>query len=168
MAESNHNPTIIAAIIGVIGSIGVAIIANWDKLNGYRKPEEPTPIQSTMAPVHPPITPQPPPAVPTSIDISGDWYNPAAPAAGSSHIEQQNDSFQFSGWGMMPQGIRYETQGSGNLAAQNLTYAYTALYQNGWVSQGSCNGTVTANGSRITATCSDTILGTFVSAGVRQ
>lgn len=34
MAESVHNPTIVAEIIGVIGSISVTIISNWNKLVG--------------------------------------------------------------------------------------------------------------------------------------
>jgi hypothetical protein len=170
MAESNHNPTIIAAVIGVIGSICVAIISNWDKLTGHQTSAVLPIGQQVAPPVYPPIDKEKPVAAAQApvIDISGDWYNPALPSAGGTHIEQQNDSFQFNGWGMLPQGVGYELQGNGNLLARTLTYSYTAQYQNGWISKGSCTGTVTANGGRITATCSDSIMGTYVSAGVKQ
>ncbi|AMK78458.1 MULTISPECIES: hypothetical protein [Methylomonas] len=170
MAESNHNPTIVAAIIGVIGSISVAIISNWDKLTGQQKIADSTLTQPIAKTAYPPLDKEKPEVIPPTplIDISGDWYNPAAPTAGGTHIEQQNDSFQFQGWGMLAQGIGYTSKGSGNLIAQTLTYDYTAQYQNGWVSKGNCTGTVTPNGEKITATCTDTIMGTYVSAGVRQ
>ncbi|WP_020481536.1 hypothetical protein [Methylomonas sp. MK1] len=170
MAESNQNPAIAAAIIGVIGSISVAIITNWDKLTGQQKDAASPPAQQIVTATYPPIAKTTPAVVESSpvIDISGDWYNPAAPTAGGTHIDQQSDSFEFQGWGMLAQGIGYTSKGSGNLIAQTLTYDYTAQYQNGWVSKGNCTGTVTPNGAKITATCTDTIMGTYVSAGVRQ
>ncbi|OAI03707.1 hypothetical protein [Methylomonas methanica] len=170
MAESNQNPAIAAAIIGVIGSISVAIITNWDKLTGQQKTAESPPTQQIATAIYPPIDKTKPAVVESLpvIDISGDWYNPAAPTAGGTHIDQQSDSFEFQGWGILAQGIGYTSKGSGNLINQTLTYDYTAQYQNGWVSKGNCTGTVTPNGAKITATCTDTIMGTYVSAGVRQ
>jgi hypothetical protein len=170
MAESNPNPAIAAAIIGVIGSISVAIITNWDKLTGQQKEAASPPAQQMVTANYPPIAKTTPAVVESSpvIDISGDWYNPAAPTAGGTHIDQQSDSFEFQAWGMLAQGIGYTSKGSGNLIAQTLIYDYTAQFQNGWVSKGNCTGTVTPNGAKITATCTDTIMGTYVSAGVRQ
>ncbi|MBD9356656.1 hypothetical protein [Methylomonas albis] len=134
MAESNHNPTIVAAIFGVNGSISMAIISNWDKLTGQQKATETTLTQAIATPPYAPLKKEKPAIVlpPQVIDISGDWYNSAAPTAGGTHIDQQNDSFQFQAWGMLAQGVGY------------------------------------TNGARITATCTDTIMGTYISAGVRQ
>ncbi len=171
MAESGPNATIVATVITVIGSVAVAVISNWNKI--FPKPQVSPPPVTAVAP-EPAANASPPPSgkiqvappVPI-IDISGTWYNPAAPANGS-RIVQQNSGFQFSSWGMLPQGIGYESKGSGTVVAQNITYNYFAQYQNGWTSQGNCSGTVSSDGNQITATCSDNVLGTFVSAGIKQ
>lgn len=171
MAESGSNATIIATVITVIGSVAVAVISNWDKISP--KPQVSAPPVTSAAPQPAPNGIQlangnsEVPPTPAVIDISGTWYNPSAPANGS-RIVQQNSGFQFSSWGMLPQGIGYESKGSGTVVAQNISYNYFAQYQNGWTSQGNCSGTVSSDGRQITATCSDNVLGTFVSAGIKQ
>lgn len=175
MSESGTNATIVAAIIGVIGSITVALISNWDKFFPKQAVTPPAPTitgdtgtshgATTTGKIE--VTTIPPAIAPARIDIGGTWYNPAAPANGS-FIVQQNNDFQFKGWGMLPQGIAYESKGSGEIIAQTVTYNYIAQYQNGWASQGNCSGTVSANGSQLTATCTDNLLGTFVSSGIKQ
>lgn len=173
MSESSTNATIVTAIIGVIGSIAVAIISNWDKIFPGHANNQSAAIRSPtvdMASNGETISangrPNPPPTRPP-INISGNWRNPTAPANGS-YIVQQNENFQFKSWGMLPQGIAYESEGSGSIVEKNLSYQYVAQYQNGWSSQGSCSGTVNSTGDQLTATCTDTLMGTFVSSGIKQ
>lgn len=173
MSESSTNATIITAIIGVIGSIAVAIISNWDKIFPGHPNNQSDTIESpaveisnngatTSAQSRP--TPQP---RQRPVNISGNWRNPTAPANGS-YIAQQNENFQFKGWGTLPQGIAYESEGSGSIVETNVSYQYVAQFQNGWSSQGSCSGTVNSSGDQLTATCTDTLMGTFVSTGIKQ
>ncbi|QPK65131.1 hypothetical protein IVG45_09445 [Methylomonas sp. LL1] len=173
MSESSTNVTIVVAVIGVIGSITVALISHWDKLNPPPAKDAPIPqpivlIGNTSDPAIASITkPQPAPPKPV-INIAGNWYNPAAPAAGGSYITQQSEHFEFQGWGLLPQGIGFQTEGNGSLIDQQVNYSYVAQYQNGWTSQGNCSGTVSANGVQMTTTCTDNIMGTFVSTGVKK
>jgi hypothetical protein len=105
-----------------------------------------------------------PPSVPS---IAGSWRDPNVPSNGS-RITQEGNSFQFNGWGVLPNGIPFMSSGSGTVTGLNITTTYTTRYQNGWVSNGQCMGTASLDGSRMTLTCTDSILGTFVSLGVRE
>ncbi len=149
MAGSRYNATVIAAVITVVGSIAVALIANWDKFE--RSPTGAPPAKT----------------VESVIKIAGHWRDPNMPGNGS-RITQVGNSFQFTGWGVLPQGIPYESSGSGTVNGQNITSTYTARYRNGLVSSGNCWGTVSPDGLRMTITCQDSLLGTFVSSDVRE
>jgi hypothetical protein len=105
-----------------------------------------------------------PPSVPS---IAGSWRDPNVPSNGS-RITQEGNSFQFNGWGVLPNGIPFMSSGSGTVTGLNITTTYTTRYQNGWVSNGQCMGTASLDGSRMTLTCTDNILGTFVSLWVRE
>jgi hypothetical protein len=63
MGDSSSNTAITAAVIGVVGSIAVALITNWDKFSGApRNTDAPRIEQSTPAQTSPqPATAQPPP-----------------------------------------------------------------------------------------------------------
>ena len=104
---------------------------------------------------------------PSVTSISGSWRDPNFPSNGS-RIIQDGNSFRFNGWGVLPNGIPFITSGSGTVTGQNITSKYTTTYQNGWVSNGECMGTASLDGSRMTSTCTDNVLGTFVSSGVRE
>ena len=104
---------------------------------------------------------------PSVTSISGSWRDPNFPSNGS-RIIQDGNSFRFNGWGVLPNGIPFITSGSGTVTGQNITSKYTTTYQNGWVSKGECMGTASLDGSRMTSTCTDNVLGTFVSSGVRE
>jgi hypothetical protein len=112
-----------------------------------------------------PIKPPPPPS--SVINISGGWRDPHNPANGS-RITQEGNSFQFDGWGVLPQGIPFKSSGSGTINEQSITSTYTTTYQNGEIANGNCSGDVSRDGSRMTSTCTDNILGTFVISGVKQ
>ena len=101
------------------------------------------------------------------VSIDGGWRDVNNPANGSQ-ITQQGNSFQFQGWGILPQGIQYKSTGSGTITGQTITSTYTTTYQNGSISQGTCSGTISADGLQMTLTFTDNVLGTFVSSAVRQ
>ena len=100
------------------------------------------------------------------VSIDGGWRDVNNPANGSQ-ITQQGNSFQFQGWGILPQGIQYKSNGSGTITGQTITSTYTTTYQNGSISQGRCSGTISSDG-QMTLTCTDNVVGTFVSSAVRQ
>ena len=104
---------------------------------------------------------------PSVTSIAGSWRDPNFPSNGS-RITQVGNSFRFNGWGVLPNGIPFMSSGSGIVNGQNITSAYTTKYQNGWVSNGECMGTASLDGSQMMLTCTDNILGTFVSSGVRE
>jgi hypothetical protein len=166
MADSSSRTTITAAVIGVIGSVLVALIANWDKFTGAPNAITTPPIQSS-APAQPVPTVPPKDDVPSVTNIAGTWRDVNYPTNGS-RIVQEGNSFQFNGWGVLPQGIGFESVGAGTITGQSVTTTYTARYQDGSTSSGSCSGTVSGDGSRMTSTCTDSELGTFVSSGQRQ
>jgi hypothetical protein len=112
-----------------------------------------------------PIKPPPPP--PHVINIDGSWRDSNNPRNGS-RITQEGNSFQFNGWGALPQGIPFESTGNGTVTGEDIKSTYTTRYLNGWIAQGNCSGTVSRDGSRMTSTCTDNVLGTFVISGVRQ
>ena len=100
MASSRYNATIFAAVITVVGSIVVALIANWDK---FRSP--------TVGP--------PPKTVESVIKIAGTWRNIAIPG-NKLLITQDGNSLQFTGWGAF-KGIPFDMSGSGTINGQNIT-----------------------------------------------
>ena len=167
MSDSSHRTAIIAAVIGVIGSIVVALISNWDKFSDSPKRIDIPTIQPST-PTHPvqPITPSRN-DIAAVINIAGSWRDPNSPNDGY-RITQEENLFQFNGWGVLPQGIRFESIGSGTVTGQDVNSTYTTSYQNGWVARGSCSGTASSDGSRMTLTCTDNISGTFVISVVRQ
>jgi hypothetical protein len=166
MADSSHRTAIIAAVITVIGSIVVALITSWDKFADSPKRIDTPLIQaSTPAPTIQPVTPVRDDAA-SVINIAGSWHDPNNPGNGS-RITQEGNAFQFNSWGVLPQGIPFESTGSGTVAGQGLKSTYTTRYQNGWIARGNCSGDVSRDGLRITSTCTDSVLGTFVISGVR-
>lgn len=73
--QSNHRVPIAIAIIGVVGTLGAALIANWDKIF----PPPPQPV-STVAPA---VTPVGPAALPAAIQEM-------APHAPAIELNQEN------------------------------------------------------------------------------
>jgi hypothetical protein len=104
---------------------------------------------------------------PAGAAIAGSWRDLNNPNSGS-RITQDGTSFRFNGWGVLPNGVSFESSGSGTVNGNDIVSTYQARYQNGWTSSGQCRGTVSPDGSRMTLTCTDTILGTFVSSGARD
>jgi hypothetical protein len=80
-------------------------------------------------------------APPSVTSIAGSWRDPNVPSNGS-RITQEGNSFRFNGWGVLPNGIPFITSGSGTVTGQDIASTYTTTYQNGWISNGQCMGTV--------------------------
>lgn len=155
--------TKVTALIAAVTSLIVAINqfrsaktsnANYppsDKHIDPSKDTDPSPVKPTVAPV---------------IRIGGSWRD-VNNSANGSNITQEGSSFQFEGWGNL-QGIPFRSTGSGTITGETITSSYTTTYQSGSVSQGRCQGNVSSDGLQMTLTCTDNVLGTFVSSAARQ
>jgi TIR domain len=106
-------------------------------------------------------------AVDPTLQISGVWRDGNYPNNGSQ-VTQHGNSFSFTRWGVLPNGIRFESSGSGTIAGQRFTSRYNARYQSGDTSAGDCSGTVSTDGLRMELTCRDSLLGTFPVTAIRQ
>lgn len=149
--------TKITALLAAITSLIVAI----NQFNSAKPNYQPTDKHDTSKP------PAPSPTVAAVISIGGSWHD-VNNSGNGSNITQNENSFQFEGWGTLPQGIQFRSTGNGTITGQSITTTYTSTYQNGWTSQGNCSGTINPDGSKMTLTCTDNVLGTFVSSAVRQ
>jgi hypothetical protein len=148
MLESNQRIAIAVAVIGVIGTLGAAFIANWDKI---------------FVP-----SPKPHPEIDESIpNLAGLWLDSDYPSNGSQ-ITQDGNSVHFTRWGILPNGTRFESSGSGSITGRRYTSNYTATYQSGATSTGDCSGTLSPDGKRMELNCRDSLLGAFPVTAIRQ
>ena len=106
-------------------------------------------------------------AVDATLHISGVWRDGNYPN-NRSQVTQDGNSFSFTRSGVLPNGIRFESSGSGTIAGQHYTSRYNARYQSGDTSAGDCSGTVSTDGLRMELTCRDSLLGTFPVTAIRQ
>ncbi|MGH6689274.1 MAG: S1C family serine protease [Gammaproteobacteria bacterium] len=160
------------AVVGVItsegGSAGIAVEADIVRLI-IRAWVPALPAVATP----PPLTPgeQAPASAGRSPaqmpNISGVWRDPQQPGNGSQ-VTQDGNRFHFTRWGVLPNGIRFESSGSGTVTGQGFTSSYSARYQSGTTSTGNCSGTVSPDGTRIEMNCRDSLLGAFPLTSVRQ
>lgn len=176
MGDSASRPIVVAALIGLVGTLGAALIANWN--NFAPAARVPQPVQETR-PARPDAAPTPgalgsatprdrpekreAPDVP---DIAGVWVDTGRPV-NRSEISQEGRDFTFTRQGVLPDGQRFESRGSGRLKGTEVTARYTARYGSGVTSTGSCSGTASSNGMRMELTCEDSLLGTFTGSSSR-
>ena len=79
-----------------------------------------------------------------------------------SQVDQDGPGFRFTRRGVLPNGIQYESSGSGTIiVGQRHTSSYSARYNSGAKSTGNCSGVVSADGQSIESSCKDSLLGTF-------
>jgi hypothetical protein len=189
MADSSHRVAIAVAVIGVMGTLGAALIANWDKIFP-RAPQAPvTPARPASEPVQPrrQAEPAPPPPQParhadaaprplgtpaqpvranTTPQIAGVWRDADNPNNGTK-IDQHGNQLQFTRAGILSDGVRFESAGTGALLESRITLRYVARYQTGSTSTGECSGSVSPGATRITLNCADSLHGTFVTVANR-
>ncbi len=101
------------------------------------------------------------------LDIKGVWRD-SNYQSNLSHINQDGNSFNFQRRGVLPNGTRFESVGSGTITGHRFTSHYKATYQGGVTSVGDCSGTVSPDGMRMEIICSDSLLGPFSSPAFRQ
>ena len=179
MANSSHRATIAVAIIGVVGTLGAALIANWDKVfTAAPQPvATPAPQSSTTAPPARPAerppkvvraepTPQPVRADPAP-QITGLWRDSDNPNNGT-RIQQEGKRLQFTRAGILADGVRFESSGTGTLLGSRITLSYVARYQTGSTSTGECSGSVAAEARSIELSCADSLYGKFVTIASRM
>jgi hypothetical protein len=161
MAEPNHRTAIVVAVLGVVGTLGAALIANWDKIFPHNSPDSDNIKPVVVKPV---LTTPPIDSVPR---IAGVWRDSANPN-NISKISQDGSSFQFSRSGILPNGVLFESTGTGALVGRQIESQYIAKYSTGASSSGQCSGSLSSDDTRIELRCSDSLLGIFAGASIRQ
>ncbi|MEP6609485.1 MAG: toll/interleukin-1 receptor domain-containing protein [Burkholderiaceae bacterium] len=105
--------------------------------------------------------------VPVSIlKIAGVWRDSTAPSNGS-RIAQDGNNFQFTRWGVLSNGIQFQSSGGGTIAGQRVTNTFRTIYQTGATSAGGCAGTISPDATRMDVSCTDSLLGPFAVTLVR-
>jgi hypothetical protein len=99
--------------------------------------------------------------------IAGVWRDSGPPGNGGQ-ITQNGSRFGFLRWGVLPNGVGFESVGTGTISAGRFTSQYDATYQSGVTSAGSCSGTISSSGTRLDMTCTDNVLGVFAVTSFRQ
>jgi hypothetical protein len=154
MAEkSSWTVPIIVAVIGVVGTISTALIANWDKLSGNRSAAAVHSEQVHQEGVPPAAapggatTPAAAAAAATPIDISGTWRDDD----GYSYvIEQRGDRYHFTQY---KSGAEVGT-GDGHVDGKSLTHNFTATDPNtGAPMQGVCNAQLSGDARQMGGLC---------------
>src|SRR5262249_6560321 len=159
-SEANGSKTqIILGVLTLIGVLGGALFANWDKLFHQPSPK-PTPPVEKKSPDPSPSrsdvsTPSP------EINISGVWRDTTW--GNTSQITQQGSKFNFTASGRACVGGYFQSSGSGTIRGDSVESDYQSNF-----SQGHCSGTVSSDGRRMTSICKDTVCGQFQSSSVKQ
>jgi hypothetical protein len=109
------------------------------------------------------------PATVAAPTIAGVWRDLEQPA-NASRISQEGSAFTFTRSGVLSNGTRFDATGSGHVVGNRVTSRYTARYFGTRLetSTGACEGSVSADASRIELSCSDTLLRSFTSVAVRE
>jgi hypothetical protein len=149
MAErSSSTVPIIVAVIGVLGTISAAFIANWDKLSAGRPAQSSASDQiASQNAVAPGTTAQSPNApvsaeIPVAVDVSGTWVD----ADGYEYVfEQKGNYYNFR---QLKNGTQIGS-GSGVLTGRDFTHSFTGVF-----GEGRCAGQVSSDGNVSSGTCS--------------
>jgi hypothetical protein len=163
--KSNTTIQVLVAVLGLVGVLGGALIANWDKVFSRVEPQ--------VAPVHDKSdSPKPshsdpphrssiatPPAVP-GVNISGVWRDPNVGTI--YQVSQDGQSFRFSG-----SHATFESSGLGTIRGHILESSYQTRYRQGGISTGSCAGELSADGKQMVSRCADSLTGQWISLVVR-
>ena len=161
MAETSSRTPLLVAVIGVIGTLGAALIANWDKLTGHAGPP---PAISTEAAT--PSARLPPPAT-MPLNLSGSWRDAANPAT-TSTVVHEGQTMRFTRVGKLSNGVAFESTGTGSVVGTQISTQYAAKFQSGDLSSGQCVGSAAPDGATLILQCTDSLLGRFQSTSLRQ
>lgn len=169
MAEGSHRVTVIVALIGLLGTLGAALLGNWDRVFPRAAPAAAMPASGPGAgstegdgsPVPADERRTTPTPASTTVSIAGVWSDRLYPGI-TSRISQRGARFDFVRGGPLPDGGgRFESEGSGRIDGSRVESRYRTRYADGTASSGSCLGTVDLAGTRMDLFCDDTLLGSF-------
>src|SRR5262249_5477931 len=162
-SEINGSKTqIIVAVITLIGVLGGALFANWDKLfpqNQGATPKPPPGIEE-KSPDPAPSRARPSPLPKAEVNISGVWRDVWG---NTSQVTQQGDRFTYTARGTACNGVIFESSGTGTVRGNSVESDYRSN-----LSQGHCSGTVSSDERQMTSICKDTACGQFQSIAERQ
>ena len=187
MEKPGQHIAIIVAVIGVIGTLGGALIQNWDKLFGRRpvateatqppqtgaarEPAQVAAPSSTTAAATTAAKPRTPAAevaavaesLPEPPALGGVWRELYPNPGTMTYTTQSGGGFRFTRQGSM-QGLPFQAQGSGTFHGTR----FESSYQSTLPSTGVCEGTLSDGGRRTTSVCYDSVYGQFETASERQ
>ena len=168
-SEINGSKTqIIVAALGLIGVLAGALFANWDKI--FAPKPVPTLSSSPDGTTMVVKSPEPPVADPAEdhntaaplpeINLSGVWRDNWG---NTSQITQQGSSYTYIAWGTACNGGFFKTTGTGTIRGNTVESDYQSN-----ISRGSCSGSVSSDGRRMTLICNDSVCNQFSSNAVKQ
>jgi hypothetical protein len=101
------------------------------------------------------------PPMEPALNIAGRWRDNRGIMY---NIAQEGDAFRFSAFGPSCRGNNFQSSGRGTISGRNVESSYNSSLPSG----GQCSGTVFANGTEMSSTCTDTICGPFSSSLIKQ
>jgi hypothetical protein len=153
MAEksSPKGPTIIVAIIGVLGTIAAAVIANWDKLSGSRRADQQQVEQASENKAGSTASNESAASDGTEKDIGMDAAAPInlagkwTDAGGYEYIYKQTGIYYEFNQYKNGQHISY---GAGSLSGRHFEHRFSGSFGGGL-----CSGELSADVNRADSTC---------------
>jgi TIR domain-containing protein len=176
--SSRKQMWIVGAGLAALALVAV-VAANWPGRAAVAQRTESPAASQTVQPSRPvsdgartnpaPVAPPEAPVVrrESIVNIAGTWRD-VNYAGVIDQVTQEGRSLSLKRWGVLPNGIGFESTGTGTIDGTYISHRYSTRYQTGAVSSGSCTGTAAADGSRIEGTCIDSLLGTIPVITVRQ
>jgi len=164
--NSSYKAQILVAVIGLVGVLGGALIANWDKLFSRQQVIPPPSVSgkpSIPAPSSPNVPSRSsvaPPAAVQRINVTGVWR---APTLGTIYqVSQEGGTFRFTA-----SNPRFDSSGRGTIRGHTFESMYETRYRIGGASAGNCSGELSTDGLQMTSYCTDSVNGTWISRVVR-
>ena len=144
--EHGTRVQIIVAVLGLIGVLGGALIANWDKIfPPIKLPATPTSAQTT------PQAPEATVAPTVNSDISGGWRDETGAVY---DVKQHGNSFEFTAWN---QNIGIGSQGHGTISGRQISSEFYTTVG----STGSGTLTLSTDGTQIIGSFRDSRFGIY-------
>lgn len=175
--KGNPRIQILVAVIGLVGVLGGALIANWDKLF-HSVPTQIAPVADKSPDKSPDKLDSPKPAhsdaprrssvaTPTAtapalqgLNINGAWRDVNVGTV--YQVSQDGQSFRYSG-----SHPTFESSGFGTIRGHVVESSYQTHYRQGGMSTGSCAGEISADAKQIVSRCTDSANGQWTSLVVR-
>jgi hypothetical protein len=163
MELTNSKTQIIIAIIGLVGVLGGALFANWEKVfPRERSARQEVSIETSPAPPKDEgletggstttSSQQAELKAASQPNIGGVWRDAFG---GIYNITQSGNRFEFT---TSNPGNGYASRGSGTINERTVE----SVFKSNLPSTGSGTGTISADGKQITGTCYDSTLGQYV------